>query len=310
MEAFQCERQLQDCASKGGGAKCLMLRRRFLAAATLTAATTPLVRLAAATPAAAAKLTDVNLWTDAWVVRHPPTHDLEGLLIRLRRHGVTNGWAGSFEGVLHTDLAGANARLAASCARTGGLLLPFGTVNPTFPDWEEDLRRCHEDLHMRGIRVFPNYHGYDLADARFVRLLTAAATRQLIVQIVVMIEDERAQNPALTTAPLPLAPLPDLMRRTPGARVMLLNAASRVISASNPLARRLVEAGVVFDLATLETVAGVENALRNVPGLRFSFGSHAPYFYFESALLKLRESDLSREQETAIRHGHADALLA
>jgi hypothetical protein len=285
-----------------------MLRRRFIAAATLTAATTPVVRVASA--AAAPALTDVNLWTDAWVVRHPPTRDLDGLLARLRRHGVTSGWAGSFEGVLHTDIAGANARLTATCARTGGLLLPFGTVNPTFPDWEEDLRRCHEECHMRGIRVFPNYHGYDLADARFARLLAAAAARRLIVQIVVAIEDERSHNPALTTAPVALAPLPDLMRRTPGARVMLLNAASRVISASNPLARRLVEAGVGFDLATLETVAGVETALHNVPGLRFSFGSHAPYFYFEAALLKLRESVLSPEQDAAVRHGHAAALLA
>lgn len=287
-----------------------MLRRRFLAAATLTAATTPFTRLSAAAPAAPVSLTDVNLWTDAWVVRRPPTHDLEGLLAQLRRHGVTSGWAGSFEGVLHTDLAGANARLAESCARTSGLLRPFGTVNPTFPDWEEDLRRCHEVWSMPGIRVFPNYHGYDLADARFARLLAAATARRMAVQIVVTIEDERSQNPVLAAAPVPLAPLPDVLRRVLGAKVMLLNAASRVISASNPLARRLVDAGVVFDLATLETVAGVENALRNVPGLRFSFGSHAPYFYFESALLKLRESELTPDQATAIRHGHAAALLA
>lgn len=287
-----------------------MLRRRFLAAATLTAATTPFTRLPAVTPVATAELTDVNLWTEAWVVRRPPTRDLAALLARLSRHGVTRGWAGSFEGVLHTDLAGANGRLAETCAETGGLLRPFGTVNPTFPDWEEDLRRCHERWSMPGIRIFPNYHGYDLADARFLRLLAAAAARRLVVQIVVSIEDERAQNPVLAAAPVPLAPLPEALRRTPGAKVMLLNAASRVLSASNPLARRLVDAGVVFDLATLETVAGLEHALHTVPGLRFSFGSHAPYYYFESALLKLRESVLTAEQAAAIRHGHAASLLA
>jgi hypothetical protein len=301
---------MQDCAAARGRAKCHMLRRRFLAAATLTAATTPFARLTAAASPAPAPLTDVNLWVDAWVVRSAPTRDLDGLLNRLRRHGVTSGWAGSFEGVLHTDLAGANERLVAQCARAGGLLLPFGTVNPTFPDWEEDLRRCHEQWGMRGIRVFPNYHGYDLADPRFAQLMAAAAARRLVVQIVATIEDERSQNPALVAPPVPLAPLPDLLRRTPGARVMLLNAASRVVAASNPLARRLVDAGVVFELSTLETVAGIENALRNVSGLRFSFGSHAPYFYFEAALLKLRESALTADQEHAIRHGHAATLLA
>jgi hypothetical protein len=164
---------------------------------------------------------------------------------------------------------------------------------------------------MRGRRcVSPITAELDLADARFARLVAAATARSLVVQIVVSIEDERSQYPALSAAPVPLAPLPEVLRRVPSAKIMALNAASRVISASNPLARRLVEAGVVFEVATLETVAGVESALRNVPGLRFCFGSHAPYFYFESALLKLRESALTADQEAAICHGHAAALLS
>lgn len=287
-----------------------MDRRTFLTTAAAAAATTAGLR-GAATPAAAGEFIDTNVTLSDWVVRRSSVERPEQLVAKLRRHGVTTAWVGSFEGVLHSDIAGANARLAAACAGAGGgrILAPFGTINPTFPDWEEDLRRCHEVHRMRGVRLFPNYHGYTLDDARFARLLDLVARRGLLVQIALGIEDDRSQNPALTAAPVAAAPLADFLEKIRGARVMLLNASSRVLGPANPLLKRLVAAGVFFEIATLEGVAGIEMLLRANPDARLCFGSHTPYFYFESALLKLTESALAPAQLHAVRAGHALAAL-
>jgi hypothetical protein len=91
---------------------------------------------------------------------------------------------------------------------------------------------------------------------------------------------------------------------------MLLNSGSRVLGANNPLLQRLASAGVQFEIATLEGVAGIESLLRRAPGIKLSFGSHSPYFYFEAALLKLQESELTGEQLAALTHGSAQAALA
>ncbi len=287
-----------------------MERRTFLTSAAVAAAATAGLRAAAPGPAVG-EFIDTNVSFSHWAVRRSWIEHPGQLADKLHRHGVTSAWVGNFEGVLHSDLAAANARLAAACARpdTRGLLRAFGTINPTFPDWEEDLRRCHEVHGMRGVRLYPNYHGYALDDPRFARLLEIAAQRRVLVQIALGIEDERSQNPVLTALPVPAAPLVELLAKLPAARVMLLNAGSRVLGPANPLLQRLTAAGVALEVATLEGVAGIEGILRAQPGTRLCFGSHTPYFYFESALLKLQESALTPAQLAALRGGHARTLL-
>ncbi len=289
-----------------------MDRRTFLNTAAAVAVTSAGLRAATSmSPATAEAFVDTNVSLSHWVVRHSWAATPALLAAKLRQHAVTAAWVGSFEGVLHSDVAGANDRLATACAREGaGVLQPFGTINPTFPDWEDDLRRCHEVHRMRGVRLYPNYHGYTLDDPRFVALLEHAARRGLLVQIALGIEDDRSQNPALTAVPVAAAPLADVLAKVRGARVMLLNATSRVLGPANPLFKRLVAAGVSFEIATLEGVAGIEVLLRANPDARLCFGSHTPYFYFESALLKLTESALTPVQLRAVRSGHALAALA
>jgi hypothetical protein len=284
-----------------------MDRRSFLTAAGIAA----VGRLDAAVPVSGSSgLIDTNVHLSHWSTRHSWATTPDTLAAKLRRHDVTSAWVGSYDGVLHSDLAGANARLATACATHGELLRPFGTVNPTFPDWEDDVRRCHEVHRMPGVRLFPSYHGYQLDDPRFARLLDLATQRRLLVQIVVTVEDDRSQNPALTAAPVQAAPLADVLERIQGARVMLLNSTSRLLGSGIPLVQRLTKAGVRFEIATLEGVAGIEGLLQKVPDIRLCFGSHTPYFYFEAALLKLEESALTPPQLAAVRHVHATSALS
>jgi hypothetical protein len=287
-----------------------MDRRSFLTTATI-AAGVGIGPRAAVAATAVTELIDTNVYLSHWAIRRSWVENPKMLADKLRHGGVTSAWVGSFDGVLHTDIAGVNARLAEACAaERSGLLRPFGTVNPTLPDWEDDLRRCHEAHRMPGVRLFPNYHGYALDDPRFARLLDLAGQRKLLVQIALSLEDDRSQNPALAAPFVQAPPLVDVLPKFPHARVMLLNGTSRILAGSNPLLQRLTHAGALFEIATLESVAGIETLLERVPNARLAFGSHTPYFYFEAALLKLQESVLNPDQLAAVRHGHARAALA
>lgn len=254
-------------------------------------------------------ITDVNVDLSRWPFRRLPCDELPRLVERLDACGVSEAWAGSFDGLLHKDLGGVNARLAEDCRRCRpGLLRPFGAVNPMLPDWREDLRRCHEEHHMPGIRLHPNYHGYRLDDPVFAELLAEAEERGLIVELAVRMEDPRMQHPLMRAPDVDTGPLPALLAARSGLRMVLLNALGPL--GGNAVAS-LVNAGqVYFEIATLEGVGGIGNLLARFPLDRLLFGSHFPYFLLESAVLKLQESELPAEQVRAITRENAARILA
>jgi predicted TIM-barrel fold metal-dependent hydrolase len=254
------------------------------------------------------RLIDVNVNLARWPTRRLRGDEAGDLVAKLRAHGVVEAWAGSFDGLLHKDLAAVNVRLARECrAQAGVRLVAFGSVNPMLPDWEEDLRRCAEEHHMPGIRLHPNYHGYKLDHPAAARLLKLAVAHRLVVALALVMEDERMMHPLLRVPPVDPEPLAALVAQTPGLRLVLLNALGTL--RGDALIRLLRAGDVSVEIAMLEGVAGVANLLTQVSPERVLFGSHAPLFYFESALLKLKESPLAAPQLRALREENARRLL-
>ena len=251
---------------------------------------------------------DVNISLSRWPFRRLPLDDPAALVAALRRLGITQAWAGSFDGLLHRDVAAVNLRLAADCHAYGdGLLVPFGTVNPTLPDWRDDIRRCHEEHRMPGIRLHPNYHGYHLDDPRLAALLDEAARRSLLVQVVAAMEDVRTQHPLLRVPPVETAPLAALVNGRPALRVVLLNA---MLRPESELLKRLVGTGRIWiDTAMLEGISVVERVVAAVGSGRILAGSHAPFYCLEAAPLKLQEAALKEADHRAIAEGNARSLL-
>ncbi len=256
---------------------------------------------------AADDIVDTNIHLSRWPFRRLRGDTPSELLDMLQTNGVSEAWAGSYDGLLHKNISAVNARLAEQCSQHE-MLVPFGSINPKLPDWEEDLRRCDEDHDMPGIRLHPNYHQYTLDEPVFAQLIDRATDRGMIVQIAVVMEDSRTQHPLVQVPVVDLGPLPSLVRGIPKARVVVQNDRGNV---PGDVMRELVDTGRVWvDMARAEGAGPVSGVLENVPAERVLFGSHAPYFYHLAAHLKMKESDLSEEQQNAIFRENARGLLA
>jgi len=298
----------------------LLPRRRFLRQTAAAGAAVALARAASPAPAPAAAappgIVDTHVTLFRWPFRRLKYDATPDLVAKLRRHRITEAWAGSYEALLHKDLAGVNARLAAECrTHGGGLLRPFGSVNLAWPNWEEDLRRCHEEHRMPGVRLFPGYQTFDLSHPDLGRLLQLTAERGLILQIVFQLEDPRVHHPLLSLPVIDARPLVPLLERTPAARVQLLHFAGNVPGTD---LRALVDrTGAWFEFSRWEgngrlgqlITPGPGGTRPQVPAARVLFGSHAPYFPVETGLLRLFESPLDAETLHALMHRNARRLL-
>ena len=235
---------------------------------------------------------DSNAWLGHWPFHSQlPGQTVESAISRMKSVGISAAWVSRLEGLFDRDVAAINLQLAQDCQAAHTIkLIPFGIVNPMMPDWQDDLRRCHEVHHFTGIRIAPGFHGYDLNSSAFHALLTDATSRRLIVQLIVTMEDERTQHPVFRVPFVDLGPLAQLVDSVPGLRLVVLNAFRKL--SMDEAARLSATRKVWFDIAMLEGVDRLSALVERVTPDRILFGSHFPLFYVQSADLKLKETKL------------------
>jgi hypothetical protein len=253
-------------------------------------------------------ITDVNVAVGHYPFRHLPEADPARMAKFLQSKGVTRAWTGSAEALLHRDIRGVNDRLVEACRTHGaGVLVPFGTVNPKFPGWEDDLKRCADVHKMAGIRLHPDYHGYTLVDEALPPLLELASEKKLIVVIVGRMEEERVQHPLFHVRPTEFNRLAEVLRPVPELKVVVANWRMDPMSDAFGAMARLPN--VYFETAMIEGLGRTARLVERVGAGRVLFGSHAPVFVWDSAALKIREAALRDEDAAKVRSGNATALV-
>jgi predicted TIM-barrel fold metal-dependent hydrolase len=191
----------------------------------------------------------------------------------LRRNGVSQAFAGTFDGLFHKDVHGANARLVDACRGVGSdFFVPIGTVNPTLPDWEEDVRRCRETFKMPGIRLHPANHGYTLDDPRFGQLLKLATSAGLFVQLVAALTEERPRWLTPSVARVNLGRLFEQVQSISGLQLIVCG----ISEMPAPATLSNNDASIYFELAPPPNAAVLQQILDRVSLDRIVLGSAAP----------------------------------
>ena len=139
-------------------------------------------------------LIDINAYLGHWPFRRLRDSTAAELIALMDRKGISKAVVSSLDAIFYRNCQAGNEQLAAEVAPYPERLLAFATVNPTYAAWEEDVSQCQEAWGMKGIRMFPAYHGYTLHDASCDRLMALARERNLPVALPLRMEDRRQQH--------------------------------------------------------------------------------------------------------------------
>jgi len=220
--------------------------------------------------------------------RRLPDPTPPALLAGMDRLGVRAAWVGHVPSAWYRDAAAGNEELYALLAPHRARLFPVPAVNPTWPDWERELRRA-VDERCPAVRTYPSHYGFASHGPAMAALTAACAEAGLTLVLTIRFEDPR-QRSRLDVAPdLIGADVRAAVRSDDAARLLVVGADRAVVEEVHWGSTPAEAARVSWDISGIWGAPEdhLDHLLRTVGAERFVFGTHFPFRLPESAAAKL-----------------------
>ena len=253
---------------------------------------------------------DVSAYLGHFAFRQIRHNTGAGLVRFMDRFGIDRAVVGSAAAITYRNPQPGNEEVAGEVEGHGSRLIPFAVLSPAYAGWQDDLKICHEQFGMKGLRLYPKWHNYTLADPRCRALVNAAAERRMVVSIPVRVEDRRQQGWLVDIPDLEMDEIAGLIRACPQARFIVANGSG---IADSVLGRK--NSGMPDNYAVDISRLSVEFAnelgqLLEILGEdRLLFGTGMPFHYPGPAMAKIEILQASDAVKAKIRAGNAARWL-
>ncbi len=225
-------------------------------------------------------IVDIAAFTGAWPSH--PVHGRMGKVIEsLKSVGVDRVLFSPLDGVWCRSPHLYNGPLYRACSGREDLL-PVPVVDPTITTWETEVAEAVEEG-ARAIRLFPNYHGYTLADVE--HLWGAIQNVGLITIVQTRMEDPRRQHPASVINDVAVSEIVDISRNHSDLNFVIGGARTGDIRAQMDALR--AGGNLYADVSQADGLDAVLVLIEDGLSESLLFGSHAPLFIPHSAVARV-----------------------
>jgi predicted TIM-barrel fold metal-dependent hydrolase len=254
---------------------------------------------------------DVNAYLGPFAFRRLRHNTARALLKLMDSKALDKAVVSSAGAITYRNAQAGNEELAEEVKPHHDRLIPYAVINPAYAGWRDDLKACHEGLGMTGLRLYPKWHRYGLADPACLDLVRSATALGMVVSIPVRVEDVRQRSWLVDVPEVPLEEIAGLVKACPDGRFVLLNGSRYENSA---LARKGggLPANYLIEVSRLDPLSTDEfgQLIANLGADRMVFGTGIPFNYPDPALLNLEMVDASREDKEKIAWRNAERWLA
>lgn len=256
---------------------------------------------------------DINANIGHWPFKKLRYNTCESLLTRMNQFGVDVSVISNINGIFYKNTQSSNEELyneIKSSKKFSNRFVPFATINPVYAGWKDDLKESINKFGMKGIRLYPQYHDYDITEPSAIELVKMARDYNVPVAFTMRMVDSRQRSwMDLSTEWNPKKFIP-LMKAVPDARYLLLNI-STGLALNKEETDILKKTDYMFDTSG-RTIDVVRDFLSLYGKERFAFGTHAPVFDYLSGMMRiayLNEQEVSEREKEMLRSGNAKRFL-
>jgi uncharacterized protein len=255
-------------------------------------------------------IVDVNAYLGHFAFRRLRHNTAASLLALMDSKRIDKAVVSSASAITYRNAQAGNEEVAEEVRGHSDRLIPYAVINPFYAGWQDDLKICHEEFGMTGLRLYPKWHNYKLSSSCCRELINAATERGMAVSIPIRVEDNRQRSWLLNVPDVPLEEIVELVKAHPKARFILLNGIGYT---GSPLGRKDngLPPNYAIELSRLSATLANElgRLITNLGADRVMFGTGMPFNYADPALVKLEVLDASEADKEKIRFRNAMTWL-
>jgi len=270
-------------------------------------------------------LLDINAYVGHWPFKQLQYNTCTKLLERMNKYSVDVSVVSNLNGVFYKNTQSANEELydeLQSDTNFKGRFIPFAIINPIYAGWREDLELCVSKMGMKGIRVFPQYHDYEVTDPSFIELIRLARDKGLPVAIDIRMVDSRQRSWMDIPVFVPgeksdiilkewqLKNVIPIIREVPDAKFIIVNVANGLRVNDEEL-ELIKKADILFDTSG-RSMSDLPDLIKKFGKEKFAFGSHAPILDYLSGRLRIEymnDSEADEATKEMLRSGNARRII-
>ncbi|MBL7189497.1 MAG: amidohydrolase family protein [Phycisphaerae bacterium] len=253
---------------------------------------------------------DVNAYLGHFAFRRLRHNTAASLLALMDSKQIDKAVVSSASAITYRNAQAGNEEVAEEIRGHSDRLIPFAVINPFYAGWQDDLKTCHEEFGMTGLRLYPKWHNYQLSSRHCRELVNAATERGMVISIPIRAEDNRQRSWLLNVPDVPLEEIVELVKAHPEARFILLNGIGYTRC---PLGRKdnSLPSNYAIELSRLSVVLANElgQLITNLGVERVMFGTGMPFKYPDPALVKMEVLDASETDKEKILSRNAMTWL-
>ena len=134
------------------------------------------------------KIIDVNCMYGHWPFRRVPGESIGEMVSAAASHRVDVMLISSLNSVFYRDSYEGDEELHAVLPQNAFHIM---TVDPSVPTFEDDIKNGADLFRLKGVKIYPAYHGYELKDSCVTRLIDILDEMNLPLILSMQLEDPR-----------------------------------------------------------------------------------------------------------------------